>query len=263
MKANRLWAPVLLVACGGHCGSIQVSLTSLIAQFDKCVTGVVLDFRWMNLCYTLTPPLPHRRFFGSVWGDSWKFRDNLKICKKNLLLQWPQNMPGAVFRHLKFGRKWKGIKKDGEELLILDLGARFQMQNLISTEEVRARRLCLLFSSGEDVEVPHVCSCVCSIRSEGVDSLICKRMCGDTVYEQGTAWVKGENRDKSSPDCSLFLCTILRQRALNDCQQAILWASQYPPLNTSQFLLPLLAPWFWMFPHYLFIFSSWHVPGHF
>lgn len=45
-------------------------------------------------------------------------------------------------------------KKDGEELLIPDLGARFQMLNLISAEEVRAR-LCLLFSSGEDVEVPH------------------------------------------------------------------------------------------------------------
>lgn len=73
-----------------------------------------------------------------------------------------------------------------------------------------------------------MCVAVCSPRSEGVDSLICKRMRGDTVYEQGTARVKGENRDKSSPGCSLFLCTILRQRALNDCQQAILWSSQYP-----------------------------------
>lgn len=73
-----------------------------------------------------------------------------------------------------------------------------------------------------------MCVAVCSPRAEGVDSLICKRMRGDTVYEQGIARVKGENRDKSSPGCSLFLCTILRQRALNDCQQAILWSSQYP-----------------------------------
>lgn len=55
----------------------------------------------------------------------------------------------------------KRFKK--EEMQILELGTRFQMLHLISIEDVRAW-LCLFFffffSSGEDVEIQHVCSCV-------------------------------------------------------------------------------------------------------
>lgn len=148
---------------GGTAAPSKLSLTSLIAQFDKRVTGLVLDFRWMILCYTHGPASPPQMLLWSRLRRQLEIPRPLKDLqkkKKNLLRQWPQNMPGAVFRHLKFGRKWKGIKRDEEELLILDLSARFQMLNLISAEEVRARRLCPLFSSGEDVEVPHVCSCV-------------------------------------------------------------------------------------------------------
>lgn len=50
----------------------------------------------------------------------------------------------------------KKRERDGEELLILDLGAQFQMLNLIRAEEVRAEASASFLAVAKMFKVPHV-----------------------------------------------------------------------------------------------------------
>lgn len=183
----------------------------------------------------------------TVWGDNWKFQgllQNFSICSEKcpiLCLELKHN----------FGTEWNGKRC----WFWSPFGTRFQMLHHITIEEVKVW-LCFFFSLGGDAEIQHVCSCVVAC-TKGVSSLICERTSGDA------GWSTGERRalEKSTPDCWLFLCTILRQCALHGRLQAIHWPSQYPSLNSTPFSLLLFPPCFPQFPHFSFsLFQFIYVP---